>query len=169
MSFLPKYSRAAQALTAFLLLLLPALAAERFKPFKLKSPDGAAHTLEDFRNKATLVGFFFPGCKFCNAAVPELQALYDRYKDQGLSMVWINVVPEQNKDLASWREKNRWTIPVLTGASQASLQRDYKLKMTPTHYLLNAGGEILFSQAGYKKGDEQKIEQQVRQALNLAP
>lgn len=144
-------------------------AAEKFKPFKMKTLDGAAKTLQDYANTATLVSFFFPSCPYCNAAFPEVQKLHDRYKDQGLTIVWINVVPAEEKKIPDWLEKHGFTVPVLVGSSQASLQRDYKLKMTPTHYLLNSAGEILFTHAGYKPGDEAALEQAIQQALGVAP
>lgn len=154
---------------AVLFLQAPGQAADKFKPFKLKTLDGTAKTLQDYAGKATLVSFFFPSCPYCNAAFPEVQKLHDRHKDQGLVAVWINVVPDENKKIPDWLEKNQFTIPVLIGASQASLQRDYKLKMTPTHYLLNPQGEILFTHAGYEKGDEVELEQVVQKALDIAP
>ncbi|HWP83885.1 MAG TPA: TlpA disulfide reductase family protein [Terriglobia bacterium] len=150
---------------ASLLAQPPASAAEKFKAFKLKTLQGEQKTLQDVSGKATLISFFFPSCPYCNAAFPEVQRIYDKYKEQGLSAVWINVLPDENKKIPQWLEKNRFTIPVLIGASQASLQRDYKLKMTPTHYLLNAAGEILFTHAGHEDGDEVKLEEQIQKAL----
>jgi cytochrome oxidase Cu insertion factor (SCO1/SenC/PrrC family) len=144
-------------------------AANKFKPFQLKTVDGSAKTLADFPGKAILVGFFFPSCRFCNAALPEIEKIYGRYKDQGLSAVWINIVPEEDGKIAGWQARNRSAITVLTGASQASLQRDYKVRMTPTHYLLNADGEVLLTLAGFKKGDEKVLEEKVKAALTIAP
>ncbi|MBI3933804.1 MAG: TlpA family protein disulfide reductase [Acidobacteria bacterium] len=154
---------------AVLFTQVNAHAADKFKPFKLKMLDGTAKTLQDYPGKATLVSFFFPSCPYCNAAFPEVQKIYDKYKVQGLSTVWINVVPDENKKIPDWLEKHQFTIPVLIGASQASLQRDYKLKMTPTHYLLNSAGDILFTHAGYEKGDEKELEEQIQKALSNIP
>jgi len=154
---------------AVLLMQTNAHAADKFKPFKLKTLDGTAKTLQDYWGKATLVSFFFPSCPYCNAAFPEVQKIHDKYKAQGLSTVWINVVPDENKKIPAWLQQHQFTIPVLIGASQASLQRDYKLKMTPTHYLLNPAGEILFTQAGYEKGDERMLEENIQKALGSAP
>ena len=111
------------------------------------------------------MSFFFPTCAFCNAEFPHLRTLVERYKSQGLSVVLINVVPGENKLIAGWLEKNQYDFPVLTGASQASLQRDYKLKSTPTHFLLDAAGNILYTRTGYKSGDDDAMEQQVQAAL----
>jgi len=142
-------------------------AADKFTPFKLKTLDGTIKTLEDYKGKATLVGFFFPTCVYCNAAFPEMVKIYDKYKDQGLTMIWINVLPEEEEKIAGWQAEHQYTIPVLVGASTRILQRAYKIRQTPEHFLLNEKAEILFRQAGYKAGDEKEVEQNVRKALNL--
>jgi thiol-disulfide isomerase/thioredoxin len=173
--FQPRNVRATVWCLSFLLavaMLLPQVSAkdpDKFKPFKLKTLDGTKKTLQDYANKATLVSFFFPNCPFCNVALPEEQKLYEKYKDRGLSVVWINVLPEENKLIRGWMEKNNLTIPVLIGASQAVLQRNYQLIATPTNYLLGEKGEVLFYHSGYKAGDEKILEAKIVEALNITP
>ena len=87
------------------------LAAESFKPFKMKSLEGAQKSLSDVLGKVTLVVFFFPTCPYCNAAFPEIQKFHDRYKDQGLSTVWINVVPQEERLIPEWRSAHGYTVP----------------------------------------------------------
>ena len=72
-------------LASLLLQYQNAPAAEKFKPFKLKTLDGTKKTLQDFANKVILVGFYYPTCAYCNLAVPEVLKIIDKYKDQGLS------------------------------------------------------------------------------------
>ena len=147
-----------------LALPAPGQAADKLKSFKLKTLDGVEQTLPGvLGSKATLVVFFFPTCPYCNAAFPAVQKLYDTYRAQGLSMVWINVVPDEQKLIADWRMKHGYTVPVLLGSR--STPREYGVRMTPTHYLLNARGEILSKQDGFSPGDETKLEQQIQQAL----
>lgn len=147
----------------------PARDPDKFKPFKLKTLDGARKTLSDFANKATLVSFFYPRCPFCNVALPKIQTLYNTYKGHGLTVVLINVVPEENKLIPRWMEQYNLSLPVLIGASQESLQRDYKLKATPTEYLLGEKGEVLFYHSGFKPGDEKTLEAKVVEALKATP
>jgi peroxiredoxin len=137
----------------------------RFKPFGLKTLDGEKKTLADFSKKATLVGFFYPRCPFCNLAIPKIQSLYDAYKDRGLSVVLINVVPDENKLIPKWLEQYHLTLPVLIGASQESLARSYDLRSTPTEYLLGPNGEVLFFHSGYAPGDERALEAKIAEAL----
>ena len=151
------------------LLIVPGYAAapaEAFKPFKLKTLDGEQKTLSDvLGSKATLVVFFFPTCRFCNEAFPGMQKLHDTYKDQGLSMVWINAVPSEARLIAGWKKKYGYTVPVLVGASIRAVEKDYKVSMTPTHYLLDAGGNVISTHAGYKAGDENLLEEHIKRAL----
>jgi peroxiredoxin len=158
--------RMVRLLCAVLLLAslsTPAAAAEKFKPFKLKTLDGTEMSLADTLGKATLVVFFYPTCPYCNAAFPAIQKLHDAYKDYGLTMVWINVLPDEEKLIGEWRVRHGYTVPILLG--KRSVQNDYKLVMTPTHYLLDANGVVLSKHAGYTAGDENSLEREIRQAL----
>jgi cytochrome oxidase Cu insertion factor (SCO1/SenC/PrrC family) len=141
----------------------PAAAAESFKPFKLKTLEGSPRSLPDVLGKATVVVFFFPTCQYCNAAFPEVQKIYDAYKDRGLSMVWVNVVPDEERLIPGWLAQHGFTVPVLLGGR--SVQNDYRLVMTPTHYILDSRGKVLSKHAGYKAGDEKDLERDIQLAL----
>jgi cytochrome oxidase Cu insertion factor (SCO1/SenC/PrrC family) len=140
-----------------------ASADDSFRPFKMKTLDGTQRTLSDVLGRATLVVFFFPTCQYCNIAFPEIQKIYDGYKDRGLSMIWINIVPEENVLIKNWQATHGYTVPILLGGK--SVQNDYKLNETPTHYLLDARGKILSKHAGYKAGDEKDLEREIQAAL----
>jgi cytochrome oxidase Cu insertion factor (SCO1/SenC/PrrC family) len=140
-----------------------------FKPFNLKTLDGKKKTLKDFSNKVTLVTFFFPRCPYCNVELPEIQKIYDKYKDKGLSAVWVNILPEETSLIAGWQMTKNLNVPVLVGASQESLQRDYNINSTPSSYLLDENGRILLREDGYKPGDEKILEAKIAGALGIAP
>jgi thioredoxin-related protein len=165
----PEQGGLKSALYVALVLAVVALhsvaAAESFKPFKkLKTLDGSQQSLADVLGpKATLVVFFFPTCPYCNAAFPDVQKMYDRYKGDGLSMVWINVLPDEEKLIAPWRLQHGYTVPVLLG--NRALANDYKLRMTPTHFLLDSKGGVITTHAGYTAGDDKALEHDIQQAL----
>jgi peroxiredoxin len=146
-----------------------ASAGDTFKPFVLNSLNGKKMTLKDFSNKAILVNFFFPRCPYCNVELPEIQKIYDKYKDKGLSAVWINILPDEVGLIAGWQVAKNLTVPVLIGGSQDALQRDYHIESTPATYLLGENGQILFHKDGYAPGDEKTVEAKIEAALNLAP
>ena len=138
------------------------------KPFKLKTLDGVEKTLANGLGKATLVVFFYPTCPFCNVAAPEIQRLHDTYKAQGLSVVYINTSPTEEKLVPGWLDEHRYTVPVLVGATLNDVQRDYNVESTPTHYLLDAKGRVLSKHSGYQAGDAVALEQEIKNALTTA-
>ena len=139
------------------------LAAETFRPFKLKALDGTERSLADYANRATLVVFFHPTCQYCIAAAPKIQAITEAYKDRGLSVVWINVLPEENRLLKEWQAHHDLKAPIL--AATSSVQRNYRLTMTPTHYLIDSRANVLWKHAGYREGDEAAFEREIANAL----
>jgi thiol-disulfide isomerase/thioredoxin len=141
---------------------------EGFKPFALKTLEGSPKTLQDYLNRATLVTFFFPTCGYCNGEFPHLQKIYDKYKDQGFSLVSINIMPDQNSLIADWLSSHQYKFPVLIGATLEALQKDYDLRATPTHFLLDSKGKVLLKQTGYKAGDEKILEDKIQKALSPA-
>ena len=153
------------AVACVLLLPSPSAAADKFKPFALKTLGGTERSLSDVLGKTTLVVFFYPTCPYCNAAFPSVQKIYDSYKDRGLSMVWINVITNEENLIAPWQKEHGYTVPVLLG--DRPLAASYNLRMTPTHYLLDAKGQVISSHAGYKAGDEKELERSIRKALGL--
>jgi hypothetical protein len=45
------------------------------------------------------------------------------------------------------------------------VQRNYRLTMTPTHYLIDTRSTVLWKHSGYKEGDESKMRNEVAKAL----
>jgi cytochrome oxidase Cu insertion factor (SCO1/SenC/PrrC family) len=142
-----------------------AINAKPFKPFKLKTLDGQKRTLADYTDKLTLVAFFYPRCPYCKVSVTHVQQIYDKYKDRGLAVVLINIVEDEDKLIPRFMKENGLSLPVLTGAWQPSLIRDYDLETTPTHFLLDSKGAVLLRQDGYNPGDEKALETRIAMGL----
>ena len=149
--------------TASLTVQSHAAATATFKPFRLQTPDGVTLSLSDVMGKATLVVFFFPTCRYCDSAVSAVQKLHTTYKDRGLSVVWINVVPEQDHLVAKWRHRHGDIGTILLGGED--VHKQYAVTMTPTQYVLDRDGKILARQIGFKRGDETRLEHTIQTAL----
>jgi thioredoxin-related protein len=156
-------------LISFFANVLQGDAQDTFKPFKLKNLSGKEKTLADFSNQTILISFFFPTCPYCNKSLPEVQRIYDKYKDKGLSAVWINTLPSQDSRIPQWQKAGRYTVPVLVAGNPTALQYDYGIRGTPTHYLIGAKGEVLLHIVGYREGGDERLELAVQEALGLLP
>jgi len=139
---------------------------DTFKPFNLKTLDGKKKTLKDYANKVTLVSFVFPRCPYCNLELPEIQKLYDAYKDKGLSVVLINIMPDEENLIPGWMMVKNLNMPMLVGGSQNALQDAYHIESTPTSYLLGDKGQVLYFAAGYKAGDEKVLDEKIAGLLH---
>jgi len=71
--------------------------------------------------------------------------------------------------IPGWQMARNFNVPVLIGGTQESLQRDYRINATPSTYLLDEKGQVLFYEDGYKPGDEKTLEAKIAEALNIAP
>jgi len=139
---------------------------ETFRPFRLKTLDGTEKSLPDVSGKrATLVVFFYPTCRYCNLAGPDIQRMYNTYSAQGLSVVWINILPDEQGQVARWQADHGYTAPVLVGGELAQIQNDYGVEGTPTHYLLDGEGRILSKHSGFRAGDEKGLEEEIKRAV----
>jgi peroxiredoxin len=145
------------------------ISGEPFRPFRLKTLDGTEKSLPDvLGKKATLVVFFYPTCKYCNIAAPDIQKMNDTYSPQGLSVVYVNIIPEEQALVAKWQADHGYTAPVLVGGNLDEIQRDYGVEGTPTHYLLDGEGKILSKHSGFRAGDEKGLEVEIQRAVGAA-
>lgn len=140
---------------------------KEFKPFELIDLEGQNRQLSEFLAQSTLVSFFFPTCGACNEEMPHFQQFYDKYRDQGLNVVAVNVIPEQDELVPGWMENGGYTFPVLVGAQTNTLIEDYRLSSTPLNFLLDGEGKVVSRQEGYAPGSEERMEAQIRQVLGL--
>ena len=98
-----------------------------------------------------------------------MQKIYDKYKNQGFSMVAVNTIDYQKDMIPDWRNKNKFTFPILVGATDTFLKESYNHQGNPTNMLVNADGRVLFKHVGYEGGGEKVIEAEIREMLGLEP
>lgn len=98
-----------------------------------------------------------------------MQRIYDRYREDGYSMIAINILPDQDGLVEKWKTEHGYTFPILIGANTETIIERYGLRATPLNILIDPHRNILYRSEGYKMGAEEKIEEEVRRALGLAP
>jgi peroxiredoxin len=79
--------------------------------FTLTDLQGRAWHLGDLRGKVVLVNFWATWCPPCRKEMPDLQALYDNYKDQGLLVLAIS--DEEAAKVAPFISERKISYPVL--------------------------------------------------------
>lgn len=79
--------------------------------FTLNDLDGKPWTLKSLRGKVVVVNFWATWCPPCRKELPDLQALYDRFKGQGL--VVLGVTDEEISKVQPFVTEHKMTYPVL--------------------------------------------------------
>jgi thiol-disulfide isomerase/thioredoxin len=133
----------------------PVLAGDAAPGFHVRSIDergrvGAAGLrLDELRGQVVLIDFWATWCKPCIDALPAVEGLYQRYREQGLAVVSLNT-----DDPARARELARTlglTLPLYADDGRAA--RDYKVTTVPHLVLIDRHGRILSVQRGLSSED----------------
>jgi peroxiredoxin len=121
--------------------------------------------LSDYEGKAVIIFFWATWCQYCKMEMPEMQKIYQAYKDQGLVVLAVDV--GENATLArKYRDAHSLTFPILNDASNA-LASQYRVTAFPTHFFVNPSGVI--SSVNVGSMGYLGLNTMVRSMLNLPP
>jgi thiol-disulfide isomerase/thioredoxin len=96
-------------------------------------------------------------------ALPSLQALHEKYEDQGLRIIGVDPYDKIEDSIAPFLAKRGVTYLVLLDGKKVA--KEYHVSAYPTMYLIGRNGKILFSQIGYSEEAEKKLEKIILEHL----
>src|SRR6266508_4392649 len=64
--------------------------------FELKGLDGHSYSLAQWKGKVVMIHFATTWCPFCNAEAPNLEMLFQSYKEKGVQVLIVDV--KESKD-----------------------------------------------------------------------
>jgi thiol-disulfide isomerase/thioredoxin len=121
-----------------------------------------------YSNGPTLVNFWALWCKPCRAEMRHLEAIYEKYKEHGFTLVVINQdTPRSLAKVKSYISSHKITFPVITDPNQEIFQQ-FNGQSIPLSILYNTKGEVIYSHVGYLPGDEIELEAEVKKVLGIA-
>jgi thiol-disulfide isomerase/thioredoxin len=124
-------------------------------------------TLKSLQGKVVLIDFWAFDCDPCKETVPHIEALYERHRQEGLTVIGVHTPrADYEKDVAKLREAvKRMGIryPVVVDNKQ-KIWADYRCDLWPTQFVIDRQGFIRLSHGGVGRYDD--IEQAVQAALN---
>ena len=106
------------------------------------SLDGTTIRLADFRGKLVLLNFWATWCPPCREEMPSMQRLHQRFKDQGLVLLAINIEEDGAKTVPPFVAQHHYSFPVLldTGAKAQNL---YQVFRFPETYIVDRNGVVV--------------------------
>jgi cytochrome c biogenesis protein CcmG, thiol:disulfide interchange protein DsbE len=102
--------------------------------------DGKKFSLADYAGKPMWLTFGASWCPDCRSEAADVQAVYDKYRPQGLVLVGV-FIRESASDIGGFAQRAGLTFPIVVDSSTviASAYRNLGL---PTHYFIGADGKI---------------------------
>lgn len=119
---------------------------EGFLPFKITSFSGSVIDSSKLRGSVVVINFWASWCGPCKMEAEDLEAVYKKYKDKGVSFVGI-AIDDTEKNARDFIEHYKVTYPNALD-SDNKLAIMYKMFIIPTTYVLDKKGKRVFMHRG---------------------
>ncbi len=110
--------------------------------FSLTDMQGNEVTLSQFRGKVVLLNFWATWCPPCREEMPSMEQLHQRYKDQGLVLLAVNVEAEGYQAVSRFLPGKNYTFPILLDTA-AEVQNSYKVFRFPETFVIDRNGTVV--------------------------
>ena len=114
----------------------------RFTDLALMDIDGRPVKLDDFKGHPILLNFWGTWCVPCKKEIPDLVALNEKYKEQGLVIIGVAVLNEA-RAVREYAEMHHMTYPLLLGDEHDDFIEAYQANMgVPTSWFIHKDGTL---------------------------
>jgi thiol-disulfide isomerase/thioredoxin len=115
------------------------------QPLAGKTLTGADFKMNFGAKKVILLDFWASYCVPCRQQIPDMKALYDKYRNKGFEIISVSIDEDQTK----WRKASAQDSIPWYNVSESVEQRDSKniknfvIKSIPSNYVLNNKGQFI--------------------------
>jgi thiol-disulfide isomerase/thioredoxin len=114
--------------------------------------------------KVVWVDFWASWCAPCRRSFPWMNAMYEKYADEGLEIIAVNV--DKERKLADEFLEETPAEFRLHFDPSGSLAESFGVQAMPSSFMLDADGNVLATHYGFKLADTEQYEQAIRAALD---
>jgi thiol-disulfide isomerase/thioredoxin len=127
---------------------------EKYTDFEALSRDGSIKKLsEQFDGKKyVLLDFSTPTCPHSQKAIPMLQDLNEKYKEDLNIVTFYTESKQEHFDYISNLEKNTWQFLWTKEGEEGFPYKRYRINSTPTYYLFSLEGKLIEKWSGFQQG-----------------
>jgi peroxiredoxin len=108
--------------------------------FTLTDLEGKSWTLSELRGKVVVVNFWATWCPPCRKEMPDLEALYNRFKSEGLVVLAIS--DEDAAKVRPFSAEHQVTYPVLLDPGR-KVNDLFQVEGIPKTFVYDRGGKLV--------------------------
>jgi peroxiredoxin len=127
--------------------------------FEMTMRDGKKIKLSDLRGKIVVLDFWATWCGPCVAAMPHVQEIADRYKDQGV-VVLASCTSDERSKFDAWVDSKTQDYPdvlfafdPLEKSPERASRKLYGVSGIPQQFVIDFDGRVVAEVGGYMKGE----------------
>lgn len=138
--------------------------------FTLPVHGGGKMTLSEvWKEGPVVVDFWATWCAPCKRALPRYQAIYDKYREQGLSILAVSQDdPRSQAKIGAFFKSQKLTFPALLDGDKKA-GRLFGVQTLPVTIVISQEGRVVAVHNGYRDGDERVLERQIVELLSDRP
>ncbi len=138
----------------------------RTADFALRDLEGKTVRLSDYRGRVVVVNFWATWCSPCAAEQPQLEKLWNSYRDRGVVVLAVSMDgPETVADVAPMVHSRGLTFPVLLDVETSVTGNLNPRRAAPYTLLIGKDGEVTWQKESYDNGAAAELEGQVQRLL----
>lgn len=130
--------------------------------FQLETLDGDSLELSDLQGKTVLINFWATWCKPCRTEMPDIQKIYEQYRDEGFEVVAVNIA-ENPVSVKGFARQLELDFPIVLDRDR-KVTKQYNIGPLPASLFIAKDGKVVRKQTGQMS--EKQIEGYVREALS---
>jgi thiol-disulfide isomerase/thioredoxin len=133
--------------------------------FATLTPDGKPIALSDFKGKVVLLDFWATWCGPCMQAIPAIQRLSEKFKDQPVAIVGVNRDKEGDESKVKRTIERKQLTFHQAMDTPGTIAKSYKITAIPALILIDKEGVVRQVHVGYGPGEEEVLAAEIEKLL----
>ncbi len=109
---------------------------------------GQSLTNASYAGQVVLLDFWATWCKPCTKTLPELQAIHDKYKARGFTVLGVSIDEDGPAKVNKFVTAKKIRYPIALDAEKSPAWERYRVKAVPAAFLIDRDGNIVAQWTG---------------------